>query len=159
MRIFPLSPKWFIRMFKWRGKINQLLESIATKEDATGWCLYSCSHDEKLGYFIETMIYWYSNARFELVRNSSDSKVEEKLEIEIDSRQPASSVKSSGIVAEEGYLIRRILIYLDPTDFIVSYHPQPDEEDDIDDLGESESSEYLLDDDDDEQDDEIQGGV
>jgi hypothetical protein len=115
-------------MHKWKIKINQLLEAIATKDDITGWCLYSCIHDDGSGIFMESCIYWYSNARFEFLRTTSTSKLKEENQGESEGIYELDVVSSS-IVAEEKYLIKRILVFLDPTDYEVTYHPQPEDED------------------------------
>lgn len=159
MRIRTLSPEWFFRIYKWRCKINELLYAIATKADSTGWCLYCISRDNEEGFFVETMVHWYSNSRFELSRNSFKT-IDNVVVIEDEEKEDKKDQTiSSSIVAEEGYLIRRILINLNPDDFYISYHPSPDdsEEAEIEALVREEVEQYLLSDDDIEEEDDEEG--
>lgn len=141
------------RTLLWKKKINQLLKAIATKADATGWCLYNLTQDEEDGYFVETMIHWYSNARFEMTRYSFRRTEELAQNHEIERDQ----IICSSIVAEETYLIHRILINLNPDDFSVSYQPSTDEDDEIDAIIEQELAKYLESDDEEDEDDKGEG--
>jgi len=118
----------FYRALLWKRKINLLLEALATKDDIAGWCLYSCFYNEESNMFVETCVYWFSNARFEFFRTSAPKKETDISEEDKQGEDSAySSIKSSSIVVEESYLIKRILIFVDPKDFAITYHPQLEE--------------------------------